>query len=472
MTRVRVGCVHLLIAVSTVWVTQAQMGFVFPPVRIQAFSPRGIRVSVPDVEGITALLFDGNINKRIMYDKGNIHGFVTTKTNGYWVLDDPTVELHSGDVINYNVLLETGKFENSPIFNGHFKSQQRYVVFNLERRSPSDTSLTIAESKNIKCNQSVTVVFNNNTPICSGQIIFEEDYGTLKEDVWQIEQYIPTEDPAYPFVSYQRSAVSVANMALHIAAKLQQTEPGFTSSSLYTFTLDLTDGCTGQMCKKQPSGADILPPVISGRITSKNFAFKYGTVIVRAKMPKGDWLYPGIINIASARGNEYLVANSKDYGRHVLYAGPIMDLKCREQLLQNKILVNKSWADNFHEYSLRWTPQYLTFSVDKEDWIHIEPGARGLVSRFPDNCTDLPRERLASSSELAPFDDLFHISLGLAVGGSTEFKDDLTTKADWPKPWRNSARKAMLNFWKDIDAWYPTWKQPELLIDYIKVIAL
>lgn len=40
-------------------------------------------------------------------------------------------------------------------------------------------------------------------------------------------------------------------------------------------------------------GADIIPPVVTGRVTSKNFAFTYGTVYVRAKMPKGDWLYPG-----------------------------------------------------------------------------------------------------------------------------------------------------------------------------------
>lgn len=53
--------------------------------------------------------------------------------------------------------------------------------------------------------------------------------------------------------------------------------------------------CTSsaEVCMKHAWGADILPPVVSGRITSKGFAFTYGIVTVRAKLPQGDWLYPG-----------------------------------------------------------------------------------------------------------------------------------------------------------------------------------
>jgi hypothetical protein len=30
---------------------------------------------------------------------------------------------------------------------------------------------------------------------CGGQTIFEEDFSTLKEDIWRIEQYIPLSHP-------------------------------------------------------------------------------------------------------------------------------------------------------------------------------------------------------------------------------------------------------------------------------------
>lgn len=48
------------------------------------------------------------------------------------------------------------------------------------------------------------------------------------------------------------------------------------------------------------AGDDIIPPVQSARIISRDsFAFNYGTIEIRAKMPKGDWLWPGKITINS-----------------------------------------------------------------------------------------------------------------------------------------------------------------------------
>ena len=39
----------------------------------------------------------------------------------------------------------------------------------------------------------------------------------------------------------------------------------------------------------------LLPPVMSGKIKSKHVV-KYGKVTVRAKIPKGDWIWPGKYN--------------------------------------------------------------------------------------------------------------------------------------------------------------------------------
>lgn len=42
------------------------------------------------------------------------------------------------------------------------------------------------------------------------------------------------------------------------------------------------------------SDDDIIPPIQSARIHTRNsFSFTYGFVEVRAKMPKGDWIWPG-----------------------------------------------------------------------------------------------------------------------------------------------------------------------------------
>ena len=43
-------------------------------------------------------------------------------------------------------------------------------------------------------------------------------------------------------------------------------------------------------------GVDIINPIQSARIrTINSFSFTYGTVEVRAKMPRGDWIWPGLL---------------------------------------------------------------------------------------------------------------------------------------------------------------------------------
>lgn len=47
-------------------------------------------------------------------------------------------------------------------------------------------------------------------------------------------------------------------------------------------------------CVREASGAQILPPVMTGKITTKHkFNFKFGRIEVRAKLPSGNWLLPG-----------------------------------------------------------------------------------------------------------------------------------------------------------------------------------
>lgn len=241
---------------------------------------------------------------------------------------------------------------------------------------------------------------------------------------------------------------------------------------------------------KHAWGADILPPVVSGRITSKGFAFTYGIVTVRAKLPQGDWLYPeillepylqkygskhyssGVINIASARGNRELKSRTTEYSNKVLFGGPVMDAQCYDTLLSNKKLKNGMWGDEFHKFSLVWTPDNITLLVDGKRWSHVEPSSKGLRDQFSRMCSEVPRSLLGLGTKIAPFDEYFHLTLGVAAGSIKQFPDKLLTENGRAKPWTNVSRKALLNFWQDMEAWYSTWNQPELLVDYIRVEAL
>lgn len=46
-------------------------------------------------------------------------------------------------------------------------------------------------------------------------------------------------------------------------------------------------------CDKSAVNGNVLNPIMSGKVTT-NAVITYGTVTVRAIIPKGDWLWPGI----------------------------------------------------------------------------------------------------------------------------------------------------------------------------------
>ncbi|XP_047984468.1 beta-1,3-glucan-binding protein-like isoform X2 [Leguminivora glycinivorella] len=361
-------------------------------------------------------------------------------------------------------------------------------VWDIENVSAKDVIVSNSNetiSKPAVCAATLTRLRHGDA--CAGQTVFEENFDYLRHDIWEVQHYVPVDHPELPFVSYQRSTVSVTNGYLRIAPSLQQNQPGFTHSSMFE-ALNLYKGCTsGQSssCHLEASdGSSVIPPVIGGRISSRSsFGFTYGIISIRAKLPQGDWLYPeillessskkfvygtknsGMLKIACARGNKELMKGSTQYGNKVLYSGPVIDTKCHDSLLVTQTS-HKFWGDGFHVYSLKWTPDNLIFSVDGKEYASVESDSDGLRARLPKTCAG-PHE-----ADLAPFDNHFFITLGLAAGGHTEFPDGCVTKDNHPKPWKNQASKATLNFWKDSDVWQDTWERPEMLIDYVKVVAL
>lgn len=77
-----------------------------------------------------------------------------------------------------------------------------------------------------------------------------------------------------------------------------------------------------------------------------------------------------------------------------------------------------------------------------------------------------------SSARINKLFSQFQLSFGVAAGSITEFPQTASTAGGYPKPWVNSSPKAQLKFWEDMSAWIQTWVQPELKIDYVKVVAL
>ncbi|XP_061728214.1 beta-1,3-glucan-binding protein-like [Cydia pomonella] len=469
-----IGCARALVFLFCL--AKADDIYNVPEVTIQAFKPKGFRAFIPDAPNLALFVFQGNVNRKIESTQvGELHGEVVSPKNGRWVVELPDVALAVGDVINYHVFASVKSA-------AYVKDKLTFTVTKLEDYESREAPTT---PTNPNCAPTLTRVRGG--VACAGQTIFEENFDSLRTDVWQVQQYVPVDHSEHPFVSYQRSAVSVQNGNLRIVPSLQQNQPGFSADSMLD-SLDLYKGCTSETsgtCFVQANdGSGIIPPVVSGRITSKpGFAFTYGTVTVRAKLPQGDWLYPeilleplmkkfvfgsvnsGVLKIACSRGNKELNSGSTNYGNKVIYSGPVIDTSCHDTLLVKKNSYT-FWGDGFHDYSVKWTPERLILSVDGLEYGRIEPASNGLRGLLPASCSAV------QLTGMAPFDDHFYITLGLAAGGHTEFPDSSLSQNSHEKPWKNQASKAALRFWNDVDAWKATWQQPELLVDYVKVVAL
>lgn len=147
----------------------------------------------------------------------------------------------------------------------------------------------------------------------------------------------------------------------------------------------------------------------------------YGKVVVSAKVPKGQGLWPAIwmmptnesyygqwpkcgeIDIMEVLGNQTHIAYCT-----VHYGEP----HAEQQGL--KTLSSGSFADSFHEYSVEWEPGEMRFYIDGEliltvnDWFTAVAGEE--EKPYP-----------------APFNQTFFVQMNLAVGGNWPGNPDETT---------------------------------------------
>lgn len=197
----------------------------------------------------------------------------------------------------------------------------------------------------------------------------------------------------------------------------------------------------------------LINPIRSASISTINsFAFKYGTVEIRAKAPAGDWLWPSIwmlpkinvygsgilsgeIDLMESRGNRKLFDGKVNVGveqiQSSLHFGPQWENNGAHQA---HFTTNKSpgFNEDFHNFNLTWTPEKIEFSIDDEIvgsidasesfWKRGEFEASGYLNPW------------SEGSPMAPFDQEFYLIINLAVGG-TDFFADRFVNENYSKPW-------------------------------------
>ncbi|KAF8839995.1 glycoside hydrolase family 16 protein [Paxillus ammoniavirescens] len=243
----------------------------------------------------------------------------------------------------------------------------------------------------------------------------------------------------------------------------------------------------------------IINPVQSARVsTMKSASIKYGRVEVRAKLPRGDWLWPAIwmlpvnntygawplsgeIDIMESRGNGRSYPDQGiDYVRGSLNWGPLSFLNAVSKTFGWWTQRRTDYGEGFHTYALEWTSDFLRIYVDTRLHFMLELSfnepffSRGdFPSVVQNGSTPIVLENpWVNGTNATPFDQPFYLILDLAVGGTNGWFPDNAGS----KPWLDGSNIAMREFAQAQDTWYPTWgsdnEDRSFIIDYVKMWQL
>ncbi|XP_076284209.1 beta-1,3-glucan-binding protein 1-like [Lasioglossum baleicum] len=444
-----------------------------PTPTIEPLYPKGIRISTPHEDGITLVAFHAKVNDDFYsLEAGTISVDVIKPKNGRWVYQDRSTKLKIGDIVYlWQHVVYNGLGYN--LLDQHHEVKE---FFNPDGTvvgptpGGGSTCTTTSETKIYSRDRESQQLRRNNA--CAGQVIFEENFDTLDTNRWKVIERFSTA-PNFEFVVYKNNQdnVYVEDGNLRIKPTLVKEKHGLTFVQDGSLQLDkCTEEVGSRDCTRTASAWNILPPVISGRLNTKpSFNFMYGKVQVRAKLPRGDWIYPLItletddsspnsttfcsFVIAHSFGNPTLITDDmKDISNHLLQGGAYVTNVEKNNLQDNRIdLPSKSsdtlWSDDYHVYELEWRRERLNLKVDGEQYGE---------QRVP-----------------ALFDTPAYVNVGLGVAGHSFFPNGCRS-GNYLKPWKNAGVKALYEFYSKDNLWLDTWRQNynTLSIDYIKVQAL
>ncbi|XP_030756469.1 beta-1,3-glucan-binding protein-like [Sitophilus oryzae] len=424
-----------------------QKAFKTPPLTIESFIPSGLRISIPADPGFKLFGVHFNINKEIpLLDKGDYHADISLSENGKLIYYNPTLKLKDGDIVYYWAQVQV---QNEDVPDGHIKLLLIHDSKIVSPKKPSEESNTVS---NIREPSIVNKTSNKD-------VILDAKFSSnsIDENIWLIEQYYAAE-PDYEYVIYKNypSVLSSQNNLLHIIPQVDE--------NIVTSDVNI-DGCT-RNTKDECNRVFFnfyQHPIISARLVTKK-TFSFGEYQVRAKLPKGDWLFPEIylediddlskrMWIAYARGNEELTTDDgKDIGGRVLYGGPVVEPvePGRSRYLSTYKHIDFI-GNEMHTFTLRWTADQINLYMDGN-----KLGSIGLTI-LKETGFNTPRK--------------MRLVLGVGAGGPRNFPDHYHPKT-YVKLWNSTSNKQVKMFFKQKSQWLPTWKNGELQVEFVKITAL
>ncbi|KAF9524937.1 concanavalin A-like lectin/glucanase domain-containing protein [Crepidotus variabilis] len=370
--------------------------------------------------------------------------------------------------------------------------------------------------------------------LCS---VLDEQFsgGGLDEDVWNYEvQLGGFGNGEFQMTTKDSDNVAVMNNQLYITPTLTSLKvDNVLDGGSFDFGTDCTtDNSTACSVSSDAAKGVVINPVMSGRIHTKGKkSMRYGKVEVRAKLPRGDWLWPAIwmlperedvygiwpasgeLDIVESRGNDpaTYAFQGNDFVRATLNYGPmagVYNMLFGWWQKRRGVKGDGGWGGGWHTWTVEWDERVLRVYVDKRSqrMLEVDLGPKDLWGKgkkktmwelggFPRIARNgsaevvvenpyKPRtleDGTTAGTAMAPFDQKFYVLIDLAVGGTSGWFPD----GVGGKMWYDGSLTAMRDFAKaqDEDAnvqdggdgrgWYKSWPEGRddrsLRVDYIKM---
>lgn len=146
----------------------------------------------------------------------------------------------------------------------------------------------------------------------------------------------------------------------------------------------------------------------SARLSTKGkFEYQYGRLTIRAKMPKGRGAWPALWLMGNTEKNpvRWPLCGEIDL---VEFAGNRMGIitcAIHTESYNHRIKTDKGAqiqvpdaSDKFHDYTLDWTKDFLSFEIDGKEFFRVEKAQGDTIKEWP-------------------FDQPYYLIVNLAVGG-------------------------------------------------------
>jgi len=445
-----------MLSVVLVWCVVASVSLASPLPQVHVFHHDGaLHFTMQHTPGVKVVYFNYQTSQNAK-DTLPVDGKATKGEDGFWRLKDAKLSLQPGDSVQYSATLwgSQGKVQG-PV--------SQWLFAPIPTLGPRRTR---------------------------GAVVFRDDFngGALDKSHWDVEvSMYGGMNWEFQVYSPEDYNVFTRNGNLMLKPTLTTDDPRWDEGWLHSGVMDM-QSLYGECTQSAQYGCHregkygILPPVMSGKVKSKP-TIRYGSVEVRARIPKGDWIWPAIwmlprssvyggwprsgeIDIMESRGNVHANGNGVNKVSSTLHWGTSPGDNHYGQTSHS--VEGGDWSNDFHTWKLDWGRDHIITSVDGREILRVQPPGGGFSELG--HTSDI----WAGHDRMAPFDQDFYMIFNVAIGGTNGFFPDGWDYGSHNKPWSNNSPHAAQDWWQARSQWQPTWQGDKVAmeIDYIEMRSL